>query len=207
MPEVLPQARGLSKEQKIGFILLLVFAVLAVGLGVLQIRNTMYGSFALSKAVPATVKDEVSTPDALHYRDTDLDGLNDFDELYVYETSPYLADSDSDGINDRDEITQGKNPLCAEGKECAGVAISPSVDVASSTAGNNLNLAITDPGDAPADLMQTLQDPAQVRQLLKSVGVEDSVLKSITDKELLTMVNDLMNATSTVASTTFNKAD
>ena len=43
-------------------------------------------------------------PEILKTKDTDEDGINDFDELYVYETSVYLADSDSDGIDDGEEI-------------------------------------------------------------------------------------------------------
>ena len=33
----------------------------------------------------------------LRKKDTDRDGLNDYSELKIYKTSPYLADSDSDG--------------------------------------------------------------------------------------------------------------
>lgn len=52
-------------------------------------------------------------------KDTDRDGLSDYDELYLYHTSPYLADSDSDGIQDAVEIAQGTDPNCPSGKPCA----------------------------------------------------------------------------------------
>lgn len=43
--------------------------------------------------------------------DTDGDGLNDYDELFVYGTWPYAADSDWDDLNDYDEIfIHGTNP-------------------------------------------------------------------------------------------------
>ncbi|HLD60610.1 MAG TPA: hypothetical protein VJA27_00545, partial [Patescibacteria group bacterium] len=112
---------ALRKEQKIGFFLLLIFALLTVGLGALQIRNTMYAPFALNNKVPSILKDEVNNIEALSFRDTDFDELNDFDELYVYNTSPYLPDTDSDGIRDKKELEGGTNPLCAEGKDCGGV--------------------------------------------------------------------------------------
>ena len=37
----------------------------------------------------------------LSTRDTDQDGLSDFDEINIYQTSPYLKDSDSDGVDDQ----------------------------------------------------------------------------------------------------------
>ncbi|MBI4326909.1 MAG: hypothetical protein HY674_16845, partial [Chloroflexi bacterium] len=43
--------------------------------------------------------------------DTDVDGLTDFDELFVYGTNPRLADSDGDGIPDGYEVAHGLNPL------------------------------------------------------------------------------------------------
>ena len=39
--------QGLTSAQKTGFVLLLVFGVLAVGMGVLQMRNNIFGPFAL----------------------------------------------------------------------------------------------------------------------------------------------------------------
>jgi hypothetical protein len=46
-----------------------------------------------------------------HLTDTDSDGLNDYDEVFVHSTSPANADSDSDGLNDYTEIhTHGTNP-------------------------------------------------------------------------------------------------
>lgn len=43
--------------------------------------------------------------------DSDLDGLSDYDELYIHYTDPYVLDSDSDLISDYDEIMIfGTNP-------------------------------------------------------------------------------------------------
>ena len=43
--------------------------------------------------------------------DTDLDGLNDYDEIYDYYTSPKYEDSDSDGMIDGFEAEYGLDPL------------------------------------------------------------------------------------------------
>lgn len=46
--------------------------------------------------------------DALRARDTDKDGLNDYDELRVHRTNPLSADTDGDGLNDFDEVMKHK---------------------------------------------------------------------------------------------------
>ncbi|KPJ86086.1 hypothetical protein AMJ57_00325 [Parcubacteria bacterium SG8_24] len=55
---------------------------------------------------------------ALRAADTDQDGLNDYDELYIFRTSPFLEDSDSDTIPDGIEVAQGQDPNCPRGKTC-----------------------------------------------------------------------------------------
>ena len=50
--------------------------------------------------VPETVR----MTDSLVYRDSDGDGLMDFDEIYRFHTDPYNSDSDGDGITDKVEI-------------------------------------------------------------------------------------------------------
>ena len=43
-------------------------------------------------------------------QDSDNDGLSNNDEVFVYDTDPWLADSDSDGILDGEEIVDATNP-------------------------------------------------------------------------------------------------
>jgi hypothetical protein len=72
-------------------------------------------------------------------KDTDHDGLNDYAELSIYKTSPYLSDSDSDGIPDAIEIAQGSDPNCPVGQTCGAIAnadLQPIYNVSSSY--NNL---------------------------------------------------------------------
>lgn len=191
---------GISQEQKVGLFLLFVFALLAVSLGVLQIRNTIYGPFALKDTVPNITPDTVNTVEALQLRDTDKDGLTDFDELYIYGTSPYLADTDSDGISDSKEIESGKNPLCPEGSQCGG--LSDETSDAERGALASLKILGIDPnpdfGEEPIDLNTALNDPAQVKQLLIGTGVDAELLKGISDNELMAMVREIMFVSSTV---------
>jgi len=197
---------GITQEQKVGLFLLFVFAILAVGLGVLQLRNNLYGPFALDNAAPNISADEINTVEAQQLRDTDHDGLNDFDELYVYGTSIYLADSDSDGITDKQEVDKGTNPLCPEGQKCGGIA-DENTD-AERGASSSLKILGIDPnpdlGEVPVDLNVALKDPAQVKKMLLEAGVGADVLKGISDTELMKMVNEIMVVSSTANIETLN---
>ncbi len=44
-------------------------------------------------------------------KDTDKDGISDFDEVTLYNTNPLVADSDNDGFTDGAEILSGFDPL------------------------------------------------------------------------------------------------
>ena len=192
------ESANINKEQKIGFVLLLIFAVLAIVLGVVQIRNTMYKPFALSNKVPPLSDAVTKNINHLRYRDTDKDGINDFDELYTYQTSPYLEDTDSDGVTDGQEITRGSNPLCF-GNNCVGVAASKS-NKSGSGATSSVQVSISSPGQAPPNLAKALQDPVQLRAMLLSSGVQASVLDSVTDIQLVSLVNQIMNPASSTGS-------
>jgi hypothetical protein len=54
--------------------------------------------------------------------DSDDDGLNDGDEVFVYSTDPLDSDTDDDGISDGDEIDAGTDPLVPDNEEiCDGI--------------------------------------------------------------------------------------
>ena len=121
----------------------------------------------------------------LRQKDTDQDGLSDYDELYVYQTSPFLEDSDSDGIEDQKEIASNSNPNCPKGADCTGAAAERTV--AENTA------------PAAADL-----DAGSLRTLLQNAGVSADVLNAISDEELLRTYLEVTGGT--VASSTATTA-
>lgn len=57
---------------------------------------------------------EVSYGTDLTLKNTDDDGLTDYEEIFVYGTDPLNPDTDGDGINDGDEIKLGLDPLSAD---------------------------------------------------------------------------------------------
>ncbi len=192
MPEA-EERPGLQRSQKIGVILLSIFSVFAIGLGVLQIRNTMYAPFALNNGVPYTTKDDINTNEALIYRDTDKDGLNDFDELYVYITSPYLADTDSDGVDDKKEVEKGTDPTCAEGQNCA----SPLLTGESLVQSESPSSTLSEPVPPDQDLAAIINNPAEIRKLLLATGLDKEVLDQTSDDELMKTVTELLAASTT----------
>ncbi|MDO8509832.1 MAG: hypothetical protein Q7S24_01690 [bacterium] len=205
MDELEPQEErkksGLTKEQRVGLVLLSAFAIMAVGLGILQLRNTLYEPFALNSSIPATIKTDINSTEALQLRDTDRDGISDFDEMYIYSTSAYLADSDSDSIPDKQEIDSGSDPLCAVGKDCSAMVENPDAalvrisSTSSKITGTALELSVT--GEKPIDLEQALKDPKQIRQLLLTSGMDPKVLQAVSDANLMLLVGQAMSLSGT----------
>lgn len=68
------------------------------------------GLEAAATATPAT-SSSVSTADRT--KDSDSDGLTDYEETNFYQTNPGLADTDGDTFSDGSEVKNGFNPLGA----------------------------------------------------------------------------------------------
>ncbi len=110
-------------------------------------------------------------------KDTDGDGLSDWDEANLYQTSAYLADTDSDGDPDNIEIANQTDPNCPEGQVCvqaisAGQAGGDSSVVEGGVAGQ-------DPAIVPD------RNPASIRSFLRSQGVSETDLAGYSDQDLL----------------------
>lgn len=112
--------------------------------------------------------------ESLQKTDTDADTLSDFDELYLYNTSPYLADTDSDGTADPEEIKAGTSPTCAQGTECG---TTPQAD-ASTTVAAAIPEFIVPEGFIPSD------DPSVLRKQLVDIGIPQELLDQVDDISL-----------------------
>ena len=90
---------------------------------------------------PLTLEYLMSLSDEeLMERDSDGDGLSDYDEIYVYGTDPLDPDTDGDGLTDYEEIhTYGTDPL------------NPDTDGDGLSDGDEVNVYGTDPLDPDTD--------------------------------------------------------
>ena len=192
---------GLTGTQKTGFVLLCVFGLLAVSLGFLQMRNTIYGPFAIKITVNPNASLPADEDTRLQMIDTDHDGFNDWEEINFYETSPYLPDTDSDGINDKQEVDAGTDPLCPKGEKCAESDILvDATKVTSTNTGigtldivateNNNSTNLSNSGD---NVMQILANAGQLRSILaESGGISQEDLAKIDDASLLKLVDEVL---------------
>jgi len=200
---------GLSWKEKTAFFGLLFFAIFVIYLGFKQMKNTLrnpFVKFVLENNEKSPPKQSESAKmEELKKKDTDKDGLTDYDELYIYNTSPYLADSDSDGIDDKTEIDNKQDPNCPVGKNCgtkSAIVAADETGTGTKTVANNLfagNLSETE-----QKFLQTLTtknpDPKIIRQFLLDQGTDPNLVNQITDKELLSLFQtNSAQATSTVS--------
>lgn len=201
----------LSKNQKIAAASLAVFAVFILALWFAQLRSNIYGPFNGSAGQNQLTADEQNSDEALKAKDTDADGLSDYDELNVYNTSPYLEDSDSDGYKDKEETEKNFDPNCPQGRTCSetGLIEESGSDQASSTpasSNNTLDNLLNQFGaTAPAttgsaglnseqmDILKNI-DAASLRQLLLQAGMDKAVLDKISDAELMKSYGETFGA-------------
>jgi hypothetical protein len=119
----------LNWEQKAGITALSVCCLFLFFGGISQLRSYVRKPFLVSHRNLAdairirtqTYQNDEKQARELQLKDTDRDGISDYDEQYVYRTSPYLPDSDSDGLSDSEEIAAGEDPNCPQGKNCLDI--------------------------------------------------------------------------------------
>jgi len=185
--------RDLPRPQKVAVVIFAVLAVIIVGFWIWQIRAQINGPFAPYDVASTATSTDLNT--LLKSRDTDGDGLSDYDEIYVYHTSPYLADSDSDGISDKQEILNGTDPNCPQGKDCSATensasstatvpSLTPPADLTTATSTPTLDSSGADQSALQSALNGQI-DATTLRQLLISSGANPADLSKISDADLM----------------------
>ncbi|MDO8668720.1 MAG: hypothetical protein Q7K65_00310 [Candidatus Buchananbacteria bacterium] len=184
-----------SAKEKAVVALVLVVSFFAVILGITQFSSSLRKP--VTDLMLLAGQDTSSSSDALailaqQQKDTDGDGLSDYDELSVYGTSPYLADSDSDGVSDKEEITAGHDPNCSTGDNCFRTE--------AVYLNQNLN------SGSGQTLLLSGSDPQALRALLLQNGFPQDQLDKITDDQLLTTYQQALAGQNPADSTNVNSS-
>lgn len=158
-------------------VLVVLIGIGGTALGALNVRSSIlrpyeYNGSDVSGQLSYNLNQNFENT-SLNSIDTDGDGLSDDEELNIYSTSPYLTDSDSDGVNDADEISFGSDPNCPSGNECGYEEVA------------RIN---TENTQLPSNNSQSLSvntTPSQLRDLLRSEGVSEEEINSLSDAEIM----------------------
>lgn len=161
--------------------IVLVAGIAAFFFGFFHVLNTIRTSTGAEKLAQSNtnalgvVGQEIQN---LKNKDTDGDGLSDYDELYIDKTSPYLKDSDGDGIPDNTEITHGTDPNCPQGQTCSALGQPANTN---STAGTNSVLGVNQ-GTAAATGQFTA---SELRTMLRDAGAPVTQLDAMSDEQII----------------------
>lgn len=169
-----------SKRQKRMAVAFILFAAILVVFGVIKIIDQIRSPFDLS----VEPSQEAITELDQALLDSDGDGLSDYDELYTYQTSPYLEDSDSDGLSDFEEVNQGNNPNCPVGENCLTSEIISS-DENSLSGLNYLEETVSEEAEENVEVNLNDMTPDLLRGILLESGYEATVLEQISDEDLM----------------------
>ena len=209
-----------DKRHKVGLSLLIVAMISITVLWVIQLRRNIVEPLYAGQTTNQTNDTLSNTTDAeLKAKDTDSDGLNDFDELNLYKTSPYLADTDSDTFSDKKEIESGNNPTCPEGQVCnvtttpsttdqatdfnnptlenllnqsTGVNTTNTITPTTTPATSTTNTLTTEEKDALKKTFGENPDPKAIRQLLLQAGMEQKALDALSDEQIVATFNEMI---------------
>lgn len=197
----LKPASPLTTEQKVAFGLLMflglggvVFGAQSFGANMMRPIQEQIAAFYTGEEFLTSDERESREMEEAKTKDTDLDGLVDYDELYVYKTSPYIADSDSDGFGDKEEVYSGNNPNCPTGQNCGLIA--GSAEAVGETSGADAFIEglgeeqLLDAGDvtfeSEEDIQTFFQQATldQIRAALLEAGMSQEELDLIDDETL-----------------------
>jgi len=210
--------RTLPRPQKVAVISLSIAAVGILIIWGWQFNTRINSPFRATDAEIAqaekTAKEKAAADLVAKTKDTDGDGLTDYDETNIYKTSPYLEDTDGDGINDGKEIALGKDPLCAEGSNCSLLTGETNASSTSTTISSTVSTSTQISSTSPAEnIDQSLitkalsgtADADTMRQILIQGGANADQVKLLTDEDLMSMYQDILKSQSSTTATSINQ--
>lgn len=189
-----------AEEHRTVLVGLLLITVVLFAFGTVQIARSIRAPFGAPTGAYKTAEqlrqEQITAQKA---RDTDADGLSDYDELNIYLTSPYLSDTDSDDIPDGEEVRSGGDPNCPRGQTCGpgassvgprGARPSDLTSVPGAQPGTSPFSGSTFIGLTPENLENL--DADQVRSLLRGAGVSEDILAQFTDEQIMQIFRETL---------------
>lgn len=204
----------LTPQQRIALGVVVVIGLATLVFALLNIRRMIFSPFERDPSLVGTFKTSSQVEEErfqqLKTLDTDGDTLTDYDELYVFLTSPYLEDTDGDGDFDGVEIAANTDPKCPKGKDCA--TLTPS----SAASGQTATVPGADEAPVP-DTIQALIDvfgadiasltmekaevrlrqlkSAELRQFMTRLGLPEDVITKADDSVLISLLLETLRET------------
>ena len=179
----------ITTSQKLLLVCLTILAVGIVSFGIMQISYRIHqpflGTNQLSKELTVDLgqidlAELQSKLDAAQTKDTDGDGLTDFTERVIYQTSIYLADSDSDGYNDKEEIDAGSAPLNSQ---------STPLNIGQESLVTQTETKTEEPSEQLS--------AEEIKRALQLAGVDQAVLQQIDQQTLIDLYRQTVQQTGT----------
>lgn len=218
-----------TTHEKLSLIVFVVFAAATLVFGLAWLRKAIVLPFYRPDTGRQfkTAEDlEAERAERLKTVDTDGDGLTDYDELYIFRTSPFLEDSDSDTFNDGVEVSQGFDPNCPKGKTCrqqravtggdqGSQPVQPPAEPPAPAAptGDGQNDAITaaiietfgDTKDLTPESIKiklSAMSSTQLREFLAKLGVPAAALQKTDDATLRQLLQETLEEVAAVSGST-----
>jgi len=177
-----------NKSKILPLFFLSVLSLFVLALGFFQIRGAIYGPFKgfrksnTEEKITLTQEEILSIlSEQAKQEDADKDGVSDYDEAYVYHTSPYIQDSDSDAFSDSEEIEAGSDPL--------NPASTPYRQVKKNEEDNFLEEPQTEPIKIEEFSLE------EIRVFLIQAGIDKEIVDNIDDNKLKKLYNDTKEET------------
>ncbi len=209
--------------EKLTMALLGFVSVSVIVLGFLQIKTTIEKPFLADRLIEDKAKirgprdflaffeqeqknrDEVIR---LQSRDSDGDGLTDYQEIYIYRTNAYSPDSDGDGIADAQEVEQGTDPNCPEGEVCDGDGFIVRENIQTRVVQEvNIPTLISQQQDSFRELLEYSEDdrvlmkeyfasltPEDLKELLRLQGYSQEQLDALKGEDLQKTLDSLISS-------------
>ncbi|MFA4871825.1 MAG: hypothetical protein WC610_02085 [Patescibacteria group bacterium] len=200
-----PQTK--SGREKIITGLVLIICVAAIFLIYYQTKASLNGPLsavfkisqdAANQKPAPEAKETLATILALKQKDTDNDGLSDYDELYIYKTSPYLEDTDGDGFPDKKEIDGGHDPNCPGSDDCfGGGGTNVNGGLAATGLPANQQEIITQQQALSNQLLSGQASAEAIRAALLQGGIPQETLSQISDEEIVALYHETMSGGAT----------